>query len=633
MVYPTLIASTFACFLALASADYVKFDAKKLKGSYIHNADVNKFPIYGYYKDNLNSTNSTVGTVEGLFNDKIFYSIDLSIGSDAQNISVLVDTVSSDLWINSIDNKVCIEGLNNLSNITLEYNDYYSSKSSSSISKSKTSSISKSSKSPKSVQTYYSTSYNSESDIYVVNGYVSSDVTTTEVKTTNIGTTKSIDYKFYPSASSTNYLSSYPTPTFSIESLDILDVESQNCSAWGLFNSSSSESFITENKTFESYSSDLTEIEGIWAKDYVLYGNALLSNVSFGLVSDSKLDSFGVLGLGLPSFESTWIEEGKTYDNFISNLKSQGYINKSVYAIYDNYFAEGSSLLFGGIDLQAFDGNLSVLPLIEIPLLYNDSRNASAIAITLSSIYFDDDYNENNDTTLLASGLSAAIIDTTLSTAVVPYYIYDSIVSIAGFEYSTDLEAFVANSTKLENKTVVFDFQGVEIDIPIIDLTFPLVDLSNDEISDLVVFGLDASTNDTFILGDAILQYVYVAIDLDDLEIAIAPKNFTPESEEIVEITSSFPNATTVASYNYTYGYNGVTDLKLATVYNPNSISQTSFSLSYAPSATPYSTKASASIAKSSSVAKVSKTSEVSKASKTSKASKASKVAKASSTK
>ncbi|KAG0684158.1 hypothetical protein C6P40_001239 [Pichia californica] len=587
MVYPSLIASTFACFLALANADYVKFDAKKLKGSWSQNADVQKYPIYAYYKENVENSTASNNTVIGVYNDKIYYAVDLSFGSDAQNITVLVDTVSSDLWINSIENKVCAQE-SEISNISIAYAYSYSasSKLSSSITKS---SLTSSTQQP--ISTSYVTSYDSSSDIYVINGIVSTDTTTTKVETTSIGKTNSHDVKFYPSASKTNYLSEYPHPTYSVDTLEILEFEPQNCSSWGLFDSNSSKSFITNNEIFDSYSLDLTPIEGIWAKDFVLYGNSLLSNVSFGLVSDSLSDSFGVLGLGLPSFESTWLSEGKTYDDgFLSSLKSQGFIEKSVYAIYDNYLSDNSSLLFGGIDLNAFEGNLSILPLIEVPIFYNDSRNASAIAITLSSIYFDDNYNDNNETSLLASGLSAAIIDTSLSTAVLPYYIYDTIISTTGFKYSENLNAFIANSSQLTNKSIVFDFQGIEIDIPIVDLTFPLVDIESEEISDFVVFAADATPNDTFVLGDSILQYLYIAIDLDDYEIAIAPKNFSQESEDIVEIIDSFPNATSVASYNYTYGYHGVTDLKLATVYNPNSISKTSFSLSYIPSATPYST-------------------------------------------
>lgn len=601
MVQLSTIASTFAWFLALASADYIKFDAKKLKGSWAQNADTDKAPLYAYSKKSTIPSNSTSvnETVIGVFNDKIYYAVDLSIGSDEQNVTVLVDTVSSDLWINSIDNSVCIEGANIPSNLTFEYAYSYSQYPSSITSSSSSSSSSTESATPV-VTTYYSTTYNSESDVYVVNQYVSTEITTTTVTTTNIGTTRSYDVQFYPSvsaSSSTNWFSQYPHPTYTIDILEVLEYEPQNCSSWGLFNSSSSESFSTDNETFSAISSDDTEIKGIWGTDDILYGDYLVPNVSFGLVSDSELDSFGILGLGLPSFESTWLQNGTLYeDNFISQLKAAELINKSVYSIYDNYMNNGSSLLFGGVDLEAFHGNLSIVPLIDVPLYYNDSRNASAIAITLSSIYFDDELEGKNESTLLASGLAAAIIDTTLATASVPYYIYDSIITASGFEYSTTLEAFVANSSKIENQTIVFDFQGVEIDVSIFDLTFPLIDISSDndddEISDLVVFGLDATPNNTFILGDAILQYMYVAINLDDLEVAIAPKNFEPETEEIVAITETFPNATTVLSYNYTYGYHDVTELKLATVADPNKVSSTSFSISYIPSITAYSTTA-----------------------------------------
>lgn len=600
MIYIPLVVSTLVSLFSAVSADsgFLKFDAKKLKGSWPQNADIEREPIYGYYKSNLNISDAINGTVAGLFNDKIYYAIDLAVGSNAQNISVLVDTISSDLWINSIDNDVCAYGLENddveSSNFTIVY-EYTKSETSSSFPSSITSSSSTSTNAETKLTTVYSTSYNSESDIYVVEGRVSTDTTTTTVVTRTFSGVESYDIGFYPSASaSTNWLSSYPYPTFAIENLEILDVEPQNCSAWGLFDSSDSDSFITDGEEFSAISLDNETITGIWAKDYVAYGNALLENCSFGLVDDSSSDSFGVLGLGLNHSESSYLQDGSTYESFPFKLKSSGFIEKAVYSIYDNYLTENSSLLFGGINLDQFIGNLSIVPLIEIPVLKNDSRTLNAIAITLSSIYFDDEYDGNNKTTLIASGLGAAIIDTGSSTASLPYYIHNEIVFNAGFNYSESLKAYVANATELENKTVSFDFQGVEINVPIIDLTYPLIDISGeeDEISDFVVFGVDASADDTFILGDVILQYLYIAIDLEDLEVAIAPKNFFPIDDDIVAVTSTFPNATTAASYNYTYGYNDVTELKLATVNDPNSLTKTSFSLSYVPSATSYLTTA-----------------------------------------
>lgn len=600
MVQASVVILSLASWFATVSAgsDFIQFNAKKLKGSWPQNAQTENEPIYGYYKSNLNASHPVNGTVTGLFNDKIYYAIDLAVGSNAQNISVLVDTISSDLWVNSIDNEICADGLkdHNLgySNFTIVYEYTKSETSSSSSSLSATSSHASSSVKPQ-VTTISQTSYNSESDVYYVDVHVSTQTTMTSVTTRTFSRVESYDIGFYPSVSqSTDWLSAYPYPTLAIANLEILDVEPQNCSAWGLFNSSSSDSFLTNNEYFYAISLDNETITGIWAKDYVSYGDVLLENCTFGLVDNSTTDGFGVLGLGLNNSESMYLRNGSTYESFPFQLKSSGFIRKAVYSIYDNYLTDNSSLLFGGINLDQFIGNLSIVPLIEIPVLKNDSRALNAIAITLSSIYFDDEYNGNNETSLLASGLAAAIIDTGSSTASLPYYIHDEIVLSAGFNYSESLQAYVANATELENKTLSLDFQGVEITVPIIDLTYPLIDISGDrdEISEFVVFGVDANADDTFILNDAIIQYLYIAIDLEDLEVAIAPKNFFPVDDDIIAVTSTFPNATTALSYNYTYGYHDITELKLATVNDPNEITKTSFSLSYVASATPYLTTA-----------------------------------------
>jgi yapsin 1/2 len=596
--------------MALVNAEnYVKLDVKKLKGSWAHNADIEKDPIYAYYKNNLNETSSVNGSVVGVFNDKIYYAVDLAFGSNAQNLTVLVDTVSSDLWINSVDNEVCAKGrIDNEeededdddddddgegvsgsgNNFTINYVYTHTPTSLTSSSSSPASSTSSDSTTP--VTTSYSSYYDSSADVYYYDGHVLTQTTTQTTTTETHVTTHSYDIAFYPQISgtaSTSWLAPYPHPTFPIESLEVLVHEPQNCSSWGLFNAKKSNSFINSTEPFESVDVDDNEVAGYWAKDSVAYGDSLLTNLTFGLVSEAASDSFGVLGLGLKNAESTWLYNGTVYDNFLDQLKSQGYINKTVYAIYDNYLTEGSSLLFGAVDLGQFIGNLTVVPLVEVPFAFNDTNNSSAIAITLSSISYEETTDDKNTTALIASGLGAAIIDTASATGAFPYYIYDEIVAVSGFMYSESLDTFIANSTELVNKTIVFDFQGVEVTIPILDLTFPLVDIASNKTSDLVVLGVDA-TPDNFILGDAILQYLYVAIDLEDKEIAIAPKNFSPKSEHIVAVTKSFPNATTASSYSYTYGYNHVTDLKLSTVHDPNSIPTTSFSASYVASVTPY---------------------------------------------
>lgn len=592
MVYFPLAVSTIVSFMSFASAEYVKLDVDKLRGSWSQNADIDKSPIFGYYKETSPTVN---GTVAGPFDDKVFFAVHLGVGSNSQNMTVLVDTLSSDLWINSIENAVCANNLEPVTNFTVRYESTSTIKASTAI---KSSSFASTSKFVEPVSTSYSSYYDSASDVYYVDAHVITDVRSIFTTTQTHSTLTSIDTHFYPSVSfSTDFQSSYPQPTLVIDNLEILEFEPQNCSSWGLFNSSISNSFITYNETFESVSVDGEPVAGIWAKDLVTFGDAMITNMTFGLVNSSESDSFGVLGLGLPSAEASWLKNGTMYENFPLRLHSDGLIDKVVYSLYDNYLLNGSSLLFGGVDLEQFIGNLSIVPLVEVPFAFNDSRNASAIAITLSSIHFDNNINGKHNSSLIASGLGAAVIDTSASTGSLPYYIYDEIVAFSGFEYSESLHAFFANETQLENKTLTFDFQGVEIEVPILDLTFPLVDISTGDVSDFVVLGVDAIASDIIILGDAILQSIYIAIDLQDSEVALAPKNFSPTTEKIVAIKSTFPNATTAPSFNFTYGYHGVTNLRLATVDNLNTITKTSFSITYEPSQTPFkSTKASSKI-------------------------------------
>lgn len=66
----------------------------------------------------------------------------------------------------------------------------------------------------------------------------------------------------------------------------------------------------------------------------------------------------GTLGIGLKSDEET--SDNSTYDNFVFNLKKQGFINKAGYSLYlPQKEKKSGTILFGGIDEDKYSGNLT----------------------------------------------------------------------------------------------------------------------------------------------------------------------------------------------------------------------------------------------------------------------------------
>lgn len=575
----------FLLSLISSSLAYVKLDANKIWGSWPESSDKDNEPLFSVGNDSDQdqlSSSGVNGTVEWV-NDKVFYTIDLLLGENSQNITVLIDTRSSDLWVNAGKDSICAQmdqqgGSTNF--ITFE-NVYpkleTSSKSLLTLSTSESRHSSKVTSSETGWNIYYT-------DITVyenITQILTSEVTSTHKITHYTG--------FYPSIStSTNWFDAYPTPSFSVGDVVAFDYFDFNCSQWGVFEKENSKSYISNGTFFHSFSIENDSVSGEWGMDYVDIGGALLSNLSFGVVQDSS--GFGILGLGLPNSQSTWLQNGTTYENLPMKLKSEGWIDKMVYSFGVSSFNQSlkSSLLFGGIDLEQFEGNLTTVPMIKYPFEFSNGRNSSAMAITIRSIYLENEYQFSNKTELVASGLAAGIIDTGSVIGSMPYYIYDQLVLSAGFEFNDFSENFIANYTKLENKSVIFEFQSVNISMPLLNLTVPLVNVSDasNEISDLVVLAVEASSYDYFELGDAILSHIYYAVDLEDDVVALAPRNFAEHGEHIVEVSQAFPNATRAADWGYTVGYKNVTQVKLATVLNVNNVSKTS--LSMLPSATAF---------------------------------------------
>lgn len=252
---------------------------------------------------------------------------------------------------------------------------------------------------------------------------------------------------------------------------------------------------------------------GTWATDNMRLGNLTITNQTFGTLNTSFSSSVvtGILGLGPMHLES---QLTSTYPNFPQRLKDQGYISKNAYSVFLNTLAKPTGdLLFGAVDGSKYSG-----PLYTVQM--SPSRRMD---VSLSKIKVN-----NEDISWTPSWLP---LDTGTSICFLPPDVFISIASrINNLHYVGG--AFFAESTNFDyNQSMIFDFSGAQIHIPIKDIMvhskdifLPSADIPSNYDLVLGIFPNSASSG-VNILGATFLRSAYVVYDLESWEISIAQAN------------------------------------------------------------------------------------------------------------
>ena len=137
------------------------------------------------------------------------------------------------------------------------------------------------------------------------------------------------------------------------------------------FSASQSSTFKFINDSYvENYVSG--SVQGDWVDDTVELGDYLLQGFEFGLVNNSYLPTTGLVGIGIPGAESY-----APSTNIVDALVRSKYIQTPAFSLYlKNLTTDSGELLFGGVDLGKYTGQLYSLPLVS----------NSAYQVNLSSI-------------------------------------------------------------------------------------------------------------------------------------------------------------------------------------------------------------------------------------------------------
>ncbi|KAG7195126.1 Aspartyl protease [Scheffersomyces spartinae] len=250
-----------------------------------------------------------------------FYMVELEIGSDNQNTTLLIDTGSSDMWVIASDVVcICLECYSQTKR-DIAFN-------------------------PGQIIKHYSKErLDGYGPLYGLANLRPSPTTTDS---------PNLDKR----ASST-----------------ISYITRDTCTLYGSFDTGTSDSFKENSSVSPFYIAyaDGSEAKGVWGTDKVSFGGVSIEDLSFA-IGEYSSSNVGVLGIGLMGLESTSYE----YLNLPAKMKSEGLIKKNAYSVYLNTPGGKGSVLFGGVDRSKYEGELQTFPMV------NTYSNRPQIRLTMA---------------------------------------------------------------------------------------------------------------------------------------------------------------------------------------------------------------------------------------------------------
>ncbi|ODV95409.1 hypothetical protein PACTADRAFT_23646, partial [Pachysolen tannophilus NRRL Y-2460] len=301
------------------------------------------------------------------------------------------------------------------------------------------------------------------------------------------------------------------------------------CSVFGgMFNSSDSVTFHSNDTYFYDYYSDGTTASGTWGYDVVQINDIVAYNLSFGLANNTNQDGNAILGLGLMELEATDANisqtdfEDYTYFNLPQKLVELGVISRNVYSLFlNNQYSYSGSILFGAVDYTKFIGDLTTHPL----------TSTEEFMIALSGISFN---GENLGT---ENAVYDALFDCGNTAITIPASIAKPILEYTNSTYNNDSGLYAQTCSYLSELNIpdlIFDFQGATIRVPqnelIIDPQNPYGNGQQEAFYDsegralcfIAIQIQEEDEDDLIIVGDYFLRSCYTIFDLDNKELSIA---------------------------------------------------------------------------------------------------------------
>lgn len=309
-------------------------------------------------------------------------------------------------------------------------------------------------------------------------------------------------YNFFVDLASSDMLVGYPNVTDWC----------QNC---GSFKPEISTTFLNMNTSFTmNYVSG--DVSGFKGKETVSIGGNIVNDLEISVVTEGNLGYPMLIGLAPVGSENIYLPQ---YPNLGVRLYQSGAVHKNMFSIYGGtqLGTDDARLVFGGVDIAKFSGNLHELDMVK---QIHNAAEVNNYWVNLNKFVL----SSQNKTIPLLKGYKnfTAIFDSGTSTLLVPNDLYSYLV----YEYFnvTDPDNDLVSCQSNDFFTIGFD--NFEHRLPVESILFPT---GNNK----CIIGLQpGAPHDTNIyFGIPVLQSLYTVFDTQSSKIYVAPIQVTNESD------------------------------------------------------------------------------------------------------
>jgi hypothetical protein len=283
--------------------------------------------------------------------------------------------------------------------------------------------------------------------------------------------------------------------------------------------------------------------------DVLQIGDLVVTGAHFGLAHEAKGNFLGnggyagIMGLAYPATEA--LKEGlPKYPTFVESLVGAKAIASRLFSLYLNEMSSYGSILFGGVDTEKYNGNLTTLNLLPSG---TEETKVQLFALRLDEVITTHD-DGTEETIVAPKELKDAVWpDSGTATWNVPTDTYNKIVNMTGVKMSGSNA--VIPCSKISNKTsLTFTFSGngtnkaqLEVSLSSFFIPATLADGSgiakvDGEEACLLMVQEAAPASGIYLMGAPVMRAGYWVFDLDNGQLSIAQARLSSTTSNIVTI-------------------------------------------------------------------------------------------------